>query len=84
MKLTQPLSSGVIVKNGREISVPYSIWGFKRYPMPSECNTWIKLFENLRDNFTDKEIEAINEENWLTSQSNVSDLTKEEVSKVVK
>lgn len=70
MRLTQPITGdGLLIKSdGKTYKVPRCDWGPVRYPLPSECNTWIKLFENLRDNFTDEQIEEINKKNWIDSQ----------------
>ena len=73
MKLTQPITSnGVLVdRDGNEVHVPTCEWGPPTYPMPSECNAWIKLFKNLRDHFTDEEIDKINSDNWNKAQEEV-------------
>jgi hypothetical protein len=56
-------SNGEIFKNGICYNVPESSYGPTHYPLPSECDRWIKLFNNLKDNFTDEEIMAINKRN---------------------
>lgn len=50
-------------KNGTVYGLPVSRWNYLHIPvMPSECDEMIKLFENLRDNFTDEECRAFNEQ----------------------
>ena len=56
--------NGAIIKNGKLIEVPKNNSVAPHYPLPSECDRWIKLFENMRDNFTDDEIEKINYQCW--------------------
>lgn len=49
-------------KSGSVYGLPVSRWNYLHIPvMPSECDEMIKLFENLRDNFTDEECKAFNE-----------------------
>ena len=55
---------GVLIKNGAEIKVPVNNSVSPHYPLPSECDKWIELFENLKNNFTDDEIEAVNNKLW--------------------
>lgn len=84
MKLTQPITGNGLLTDSKDKvrKVPVCNWGPVRYPLPSECNTWIKLFENLRDNFTDSEIEKINNENWLEAMVTASGLSKSEVERL--
>lgn len=68
-------------KYGRLHMVPCCDWGPRKYPLPSECNYWIEQFKELRDHFTDEEIERINMELWVEAQSNVSILKPEDIIK---
>lgn len=56
--------NGEIIKDHKLIEVPVSYEGYEHYPKPSEADEWIKLFENLKNNFTDEDIEKINNKNW--------------------
>jgi len=55
---------GLIIKGTSCIDVPVNRSIAPHYPLPSECNKWIKVFENLRDNFTDDEIDTLNTYLW--------------------
>ena len=56
---------GIIIKNGIKFEVPVNNSIAPHYPLPSECDKWITLFKNLRDNFSDDEIEKLNHYCWL-------------------
>ena len=62
---------GALIKNGKEIEVPINNSVAPHYPLPSECDKWIKLFENMRDNFTDDEIKALNYSCWYRANEGV-------------
>ena len=62
---------GTIIKNGKIISVPVNNSVAPHYPLPSECDKWIKLFENLRDNFTDEEIKDLNYYCWKKANEGI-------------
>ena len=63
--------NGVIFKNGNRIEVPVNNSVAPHYPLPSECEKWIRLFENLRDNFTDDEIDSLNTKLWNDANNGV-------------
>lgn len=62
---------GFIIKNGKEIEVPVNNSIAPHYPMPSDCDKWIKLFTNLRDNFTDEEIKELNHKCWYNANMGI-------------
>lgn len=62
---------GAIVKNGKVIEVPINNSLAPHYPLPSECDRWIELFTNLRDNFTDEEISNLNYRCWFEANRGV-------------
>ena len=63
--------TGAIILNGKLIEVPVNNSVAPHYPLPSECDEWIKLFTNMRDNFTDDQIMKLNHQCWYDANQGV-------------
>ena len=62
---------GKITKGDTSFIVPINNSIAPHFPLPSECDKWIKQFEALRDNFTDEEINEINERYWYDANEGI-------------